>query len=142
MHRADHVVEVAGLEQLRRAVLDARHEVGLDAEPQVGLLAHERAVLVDVIDGVALPERVVPQLERLAEAVDVFGDAQLGDALLGGGVAVALGVGGRVEPLGGRVLVVGAQVEVVVGQHRMIAGRAMRIVEPAADAIQAGSVRP
>ena len=79
---ADDVVEVARLEQRRGAVLGARDEVGLDAEPQVGLLAHERAVLVDVIDGVAFPERVAPQLQRLAEAVDVFGDPQLGDALL------------------------------------------------------------
>ena len=57
-------------------------EVRLDAQPQVGLLAHERAVVVEVVVRVVAPERVLPDLERLREAVDVLGDAQLGDAAL------------------------------------------------------------
>ena len=66
---------------------------------------------------VCAPERVPPDVERLREAVDVFGDAQLGDAPLAGHLAVALDVGRR-EVLGrGGVEVVGAQVEVVVGEH-------------------------
>ena len=82
VHRADHVVEVARLEQVGDAILGAGHEVGLDAEPQVGLLAHERAVGVEVVVRVAHPERVLPDVERLLEAVDVLGDAELGDPAL------------------------------------------------------------
>jgi hypothetical protein len=37
---------------------------------------------------------VLPDLERLREAVDVLGDAELGDPVLLGRLAVALGVGG------------------------------------------------
>ena len=73
-------------------VLAARDEVGLDPEPQVGLLAHERAVVVEVVERAVAPELVVPDVERLREAVDVLGDAELGDAALGGRLAVALGV--------------------------------------------------
>ena len=80
MDRADHVVELARLDQVRRAVLARRDEVDLEPEPQVGLLAHERAVFVEVVVGVLAPERVVPDLERLVEAIDVLGDAELGDA--------------------------------------------------------------
>ena len=79
--------------------------------------------------GEALPERVAPDLERLAEAVDVFGDAELGDPALGGGLAVALGVGRRVVLGDARVGVVGAQVQVVVGEHR--GGDSSRIRPPA-----------
>ena len=60
----------------------AGDEVDLDPEPQVGLLAHERAVLVEVVARVLAPERVVPDVERLREAVDVLGDPELGDPAL------------------------------------------------------------
>ena len=73
----------------------ARHEVGLDAEPQVGLLAHELAVGVEVVERVLAPERVLPDVERLREAVDVLGDAELGDPALARRLAVALDVGRR-----------------------------------------------
>ena len=116
--RADHVVEVARVEQVRDAVLRAGHEVHLDAEPQLGVLAHERAVVVEVVVRVPLPERVAPDLERLAEAVDVFGDPQLRDPALGGRLPVALDVRLRVVLLDARVQVVLAQVHVVVGEHR------------------------
>ena len=116
--RADDVVPVAVGEQRRHAVLAAGDEVGLDAEPQVGLLAHERAVVVEVVARAVAPQRVLPDVERRAEAVDVLGDAELLDPALGGDVAVALGVGGGEVALGRRGLdVVGAQVDVVVGQH-------------------------
>ena len=42
---------------------------------------------------VLAPERVLPDVERLLEAVDVLGDAQLGDPALARGLAVALDVG-------------------------------------------------
>ena len=61
---------------------------------------------------------MLPDVERGGEAVDVLGDAQLGDAALGRDLAVALGVGGGEVLLGGRARVVRAQVDVVVGQHR------------------------
>ena len=76
--RADHVVEVARLEQRRGAVLGAGDEVALDPEPQ-RRAAHELAVGVEVVARLFLPERVAPEVERLAEAVDVLGDAQLVD---------------------------------------------------------------
>ena len=72
VHRADHVVEVASPQQAGHAVLGAGDEVRLDAQPQVGVLAHERAVLVEVVVRVGLPEGVAPDLERLHEAVHVF----------------------------------------------------------------------
>ena len=62
--------------KLGDAVLAPGDEVGLDAEPQVGLLAHELAVGVDVVERELAPQRVVPDLERLAEAVDVLADAR------------------------------------------------------------------
>ena len=80
--RADHVVEVALLEQVGHAVLGAGNEVRLDPEPQIGPLAHERAVRVEIVARVRTPERVPPHLERLHEAVDVLGDPELGDPLL------------------------------------------------------------
>ncbi len=96
VHRADHVVEVARLQQVGHAVLRAGNEVRLDPQPQVGLLAHERAVLVEVVVRVGRPERVPPDLERLREAVHVFGDPQLGDPPLVGRRAIALDVRRRV----------------------------------------------
>src|SRR6185437_975279 len=92
-------------------------EVGLDPQLQVGLLAHEAAVVVEVVVGIALPERVVPDPQRLLEAVHVLGHAEQLDAALGRGLAVALGVPRR-EVLGrSALLAVGAQVHVEVGQH-------------------------
>ena len=116
--RADHVVEVAAGQQLGHAVLAPGDEVGLDPQPEVGLLAHEGAVGVEVVAGRVAPQLVLPHLERLGEAVDVLGHPELLDAALGRAGAVALGVGGRQVALGRRrVDVVGAQVDVVVGEH-------------------------
>ena len=92
---ADDVVPLAGVEEVGEPVLAAGDEVGLDPEPQVGLLAHELAVGVDVVARPLLPPRVLPDVERLGEAVDVLRDAELGDPALLGDGAVALGVGGR-----------------------------------------------
>ena len=118
VHRADHVVEVVRLQQIRHAILRARHEVGLDAEPQVGVLAHEPAVGLKVVAREFLPQRMLPDGEGVTEAVDVLGDAELFDAPLGGRLAVALGVDRR-EVLGRhRTHLVRPQVKVVVGQHR------------------------
>ena len=117
VHRADDVVPFARLEQVGRPVLAAGDEVDFDAEPEVRLLAHERAVVVEVVARVALPQRMVPDLEGLAEPVHVLADAELGDAALGRHRAVALGVGGGEVTLGGRARVVRAQVDVVVGQQ-------------------------
>src|SRR5439155_7365307 len=88
-----------------------------DPELQVGLLAHELAVVVQVVVGVPLPERVVPDAQRLLESVHVLGHAEQLDAALGSSLAVALCVRGR-EVLRGRALLpVGAEVHVEVGQH-------------------------
>ncbi len=86
-------------------------------EPERGA-AHELAVGVEVVARLFLPERMAPDLERLTKAVDVLGDAQLGDPgrLRGGQVALDV-LRGEVA-LRRRVLLVGAQVQVVVGQHR------------------------
>ncbi len=72
VHRADDVVEVARLQQVGHAILSAGHEVRLDAEPQICVFAHERAIRVEIVVRVALPERVAPDLECLHEAVHVF----------------------------------------------------------------------
>ena len=56
--RADDVVEVARLEQVRGAVLGAGDEVALDPEPQ-RRAADELAVGVEVVAACSLPERVV-----------------------------------------------------------------------------------
>jgi hypothetical protein len=117
VHRTHDVVPVAPVEQVRHAVLPARHEVGLDPEPEVGLLADEAAVLVEVVVRPAAPERVLPDLQRGGEAVHVLGDAQLGDPAFGGGLAVALRVGRREVLARGCVRLVRAQMDVVVGQH-------------------------
>src|SRR6185312_15304042 len=67
--RADHVVEVTRLQQLRRAGLGAGDEVALDAQAQRGP-ADELAVGVEVVVGVFQPQRVAPEVEGLTEAVD------------------------------------------------------------------------
>src|SRR3954453_6262994 len=82
VHRADDVVPVAPVEELGHTILAAGDEVGLDAELEVGLLAHERAVGVEVVGRALAPELMVPDLERLREAVDVLGDSELRDAAL------------------------------------------------------------
>jgi hypothetical protein len=117
VHRADDVVPVARLEQVGDPVLAPGHEVGLDAQPQVRLLADEGAVVVEVADGVAAPERVVGDVQRGGEPVHVLGDAELLDPALRGHVAVALGVGGGEEALGRVLQRVRPQVDVVVGQQ-------------------------
>ena len=66
VHRADDEVPLARVEEVGDPVLGARHEVRLDPEPQVGLLAHELAVGVDVVARPLDPPRVLPDVERLA----------------------------------------------------------------------------
>ncbi len=103
---ADDVVEVAALEQVGRAILGAGDEVGLDPEPQVGTRAHELAVGVDVVDRELAPQRVLPHPERLLEAVDVLGDAELCDpALLGDGAIAGDVLLGEVIPGAGAQVV-------------------------------------
>jgi hypothetical protein len=115
--RADHVVEVVRLEQVRGAVLGAGNEVALDPELEAGA-ARELAVGAEIVACLLLPERVAPQLQRLGEAVDVLGDAQLVDLGRRSRLAVALDVLRGEVPLGRRVRLVRPQVEVIVGQHR------------------------
>ena len=61
---------------------------------------------------------MAPEVERLGEAVDVLGDAELRDPGRLGGGQIAVDVLAGEEALAGRVGLVGAQVEVVVGEHR------------------------
>ena len=117
MDRADHIVEVARLQQAGHAVLTAGHEVRLDPQTKVGLRAHVLAVGVEILARVRLPERVPPHVERLFEAVDVLGDSQLGDSALARRGPVALGVCRREVQLGGRAELVGPEVDVVIGEH-------------------------
>ena len=118
MDRPDDVVPVAALEQGAHAVLAARDEVRLDAQAQVGLLTHEAHVLVDVVARRLHPQGMVPDLERLGEAIHVLRDTELLDPPLGRDLAVALGVGRRERGVRRRARrVVDAQVHVVVGQH-------------------------
>ena len=121
---ADDVVPVVLVEQRGHAVLAPRHVVRLDPQPQAGA-AGELGVFVQVVDGPALPERVLPDVERAAEAVHVLGHAELVDASVGRNLAVALDVRVGEIARGRRVVVVGTQVEVVVGQHRSISAMRM-----------------
>jgi hypothetical protein len=89
--RADHVVEVAGLEQVRGAVFGAGHEVALDPELEAGG-ADELAVGIEIVARLLLPERVAPERQGLGEAVDVLGDAQLLDPRRRRRLAIALDV--------------------------------------------------
>src|SRR5204862_3146405 len=82
-----------------------------------GLIAHEGAVVVEIVDGLPSPERMLPDLEGLTEAVDVLSDAEFADAALGGRRAVALGVCAREEALGSVLALVWAEMDVVVRQH-------------------------
>ncbi len=118
VHGADDVVPVVRVQQRGRAVLAARDEVRLDAELEVSLLAHEAGVGVEVVGRVLAPERVLPDLQRLREAVDVLRAAQFGDPPLLGNGAVAIDVrrGEVLRRIGAGL--VGPQVQVVVGQHR------------------------
>ena len=90
---ADDVVEIARLQERGGAVLGTGDEVALDTEPQ-RRAAHELAVGVEVVAGVFLPEWVAPEVERLGEAVDVLGGAQLVDPGLGRRGQVAVDVFG------------------------------------------------
>src|SRR3954470_3613301 len=92
MHRAHHVVPVASVDEVGRAVLAPGQEVDLYPQPEVSRLANERAVGVEVVTRpVAIPG-VLPDLERLYEAVHVLGHAELLDPTLGRRLPVALGV--------------------------------------------------
>src|SRR6185312_2512851 len=114
---ADHVVPRAPVEQVRHAVLAAGHEVGLDADLQP-LLCDELAVRVEIVDRVLAPERVLPDVERLPEAVDVLGRPQLPDPRLLGRLAIARDVSGGEVLGGGRAVAVGTEVHVIVGEHQ------------------------
>jgi len=116
MHRADHVVEVASLEQLGGAGLGAGYEIALDAQFQLSA-AHELAVGVQVVVRLFLPEGMAPEGERVTEAVDVLGHAQLRNPGVGRRRQVAIGVLAGEEPLRRRCALVGPQVDVVVRQH-------------------------
>src|SRR3954452_22309936 len=117
VHGADDVVEVGALQEVREPVLATEDEVRLDPHAQVGVLAEEADVVIEVVARLGPPERVIPDGERLVEPVDVLGDAELGDPALLGDLAVAVGVGGR-EGLGrGGVRIVPAEMDVEVGQH-------------------------
>ena len=72
---------------------------------------------IEVGAGARTPERVLPDVERLPEAVDVLGDAELLDPRAGRRLQVAIDVLAREVALEGGVGVVGPQVQVVVGQH-------------------------
>ena len=83
----------------------------------LGGLEHAAArpdVVADQQDGFVAGHFFV---ERLAEAIDVLGDAELGDPVLPGGFQVAVHVLGGEELLGGGAGVVGAQMHVVVRKH-------------------------
>ena len=122
MDRADDVVPVARVEQARHAVLAPGNEVGLDPQAQIGVLAHELAVGVEVVARVLAPHRVVPDVERLTEAVDVLAHAQLLDAALRSPRRGRPRRCGREPALRRVVQAVLAQVDVVVGQHRAAEG--------------------
>jgi hypothetical protein len=91
VHGPDDVVEVAPLEEIGDPVLGAGDEVGLDPEPQ-RRRADELAIGVEVVGRLLLPERMPRDVEGLAEAVHVLGDAQLVDPRLLCRVQVALHV--------------------------------------------------
>ena len=114
--RADHVVELAGLQERPGPVLRARHEVALDSQLQPAR-ADKLAIGIEIVEGLFLPEGVPPDVQRLPEAVDVLGDAELRDARRGGGPPVAVDVVRREVLLRGRLLLVRAKMQVVVGQH-------------------------
>jgi hypothetical protein len=104
----DDVVEVALVEEVGGAVLGTRDEVHLDPEPQRGR-ADELAIGVEVVPSLSFPEGMTPDVERLAEAVDVLRASQLLHARLLGCHEVALHVLVRErEALGRRIVVVGA----------------------------------
>ena len=86
--------------------------------------AQEVDVLVHVVGGPVAVPGVRPDVERLHEAVDVLGHAQLLDPALRGRLAVAVDVRRGEVALRRRVVLVGAQVHVVVGQHSAASARA------------------
>jgi len=126
--RAEHVVPRMRLQERGHAVLAPGDEIGLDAEAQIGLLLDPAGVGGEVVAGGVAPQLVIPDPERVGEAVHVLRDAELRDALRLGGLPVALRVAGGEELLGGRVGGVRAQMDVVVGQHgrRILPGRSPR----------------
>ncbi len=120
MDRADNVVELEAVDQVLRAILATGNEVDLEPEAEVCPFAHELAVVVDVIDCVTPPERVVPDRERLLKAVDVLGDAELADTRGIRRSAVARGIFLREVLRGSARDVIAAQMDVVVGEHAPI----------------------
>ena len=71
---------------------------------------------------------MVPDLERLGEAIHVLGHPELLDLALGGRLAVALGIhrGERGRRRRAR-RIIDAQVHVVVGQHEASLARDIRV---------------
>src|SRR3954447_5177398 len=98
-------------------VLAAGDEVGLDAEPEVGLLADEAAVLVEVVVRELAPQRVVPDVQRRAEAIDVLGHAELIYSALARDGPIALGVRLGERRRRGVFELVRTEMDVVVRQH-------------------------
>src|SRR4030095_16418649 len=79
----------------------------------------ELAVGIEVVSRVLLPKRVAPDVERLAEAIDMLGETELRDTALGGDVEVAAQVLLGEELLGPRIQIVRTQMSVVVGEHQV-----------------------
>jgi hypothetical protein len=77
VHGADDVVELGLVQQVREPILAAGDEVRLDADAQVGLVAQEADVVVEVVLRLGAPEGVLPDAQGLAEAVDVLGRSEL-----------------------------------------------------------------
>jgi len=78
---------------------------------------HELDVVVQAVDRVLQPERVAPDRQRLLEAVDVLGEAQLRDVPLRRALQIAEHVLLGVELGRAGVRVVGTEMCVVVGEH-------------------------
>ena len=83
-----------GVEEVGDPVLGPRNEVGLDPELE-RRAGDEVAIGVEVVDGLLDPERVPPDRQRGGKAVDVLGDAELGDAGRLGRRPVAIDVARR-----------------------------------------------
>ena len=99
VHRADDEIPVAPLQQRRHPVLAAADPVRLDAELQVGLLADEAGVVVDVVDRALAPQRVAPDSSACAKRYMCSAQPSSAMPRSCATVAVALGVrGGEVPP--------------------------------------------
>src|SRR5581483_2365357 len=115
--RPEQVVPRVRLEDLGKAPLPLTDEVDLDPElhrqPSLLGLEHGVAVGVEVVDAALALVRDLPQLARLAEVVDVLGEADLVDSAPAGGLDERLDRGDLVCDL----LALVAKVHVVVDDH-------------------------